>query len=95
MNEDNIIESKRLIPCITDEEMRTKYKDQKDFVVYCSYPNNFTKMIKCEDDNHNDVNYELLDTEIKIIINEIKPVTIYYEVTNSSILDQLKAICKC
>ena len=92
---DGIIESKRLVPCITDDELKSEYKDQKDFILYCNYPDNFIKMIKCEDDNHNDVNYELLDAEIKIITNEIKPVTIFYEVTHSYIFDQLKAICKC
>lgn len=95
MNEDSVIKSKRLVPCITKEEMELSYKGKDDFVVYCAKPANFTKMIKCEDDDKNDIQFEVLDLEIKILVGSIKPVTIYYEVSNSSILDQLKEICKC
>ena len=87
-----IVESKRLVPCCTSEEVCS---DRKDFIVYCSKPANFIKMVKCEDDDKNNIQFEVLELEIKIIVNELKPVTIYYEVSENYILNQLKEICKC
>ena len=43
----------------------------------------------------NNIQFEVLELEIKIIVNELKPVTIYYEVSENYILNQLKEICKC
>lgn len=90
-----VIESKRLIPCVTEEDEQDVENGEKVFELFWTKPSNFIRMLKCEDDDKNDIQFEVLDLEIKILVGSIKPVTIYYEVSNSSILDQLKEICRC
>ena len=96
INEDDILESKKLIPCITEEEYEKNYKDSNsgELTLYYNKPQNFQEMVECKDDEGNDIPYEILDLEIKFTLNDVKPINIFYKVNKSPILDQLKEICK-
>ena len=92
MTENDVIESKRLNPCMTEKEYNNRLES---YILYCSKPENFKEMVKCEDDDGNPVEYNIIDDEIKFSLTNITPVNIYYTVKYSHILDQLKEICKC
>ena len=83
-----VIESKRLIPCITEEN------EKRDFELFWTKPSNFIRMLKCEDENNNEIKYDVLDNEVKFYLDTIKSITIYYEVDKNEIYEQLKRICK-
>ena len=95
INENSIIESKRLIPCVDEKDIKNSNNKKDGFVLIYTKPTNFIEMVECEDDNKNDIKYEVLDSEIKILVDVVKPITIYYEVSSNPIFDQLKEICKC
>lgn len=87
--EDEIIESKTINPCIDYDGNLEQY------ILYCFKPENFKQMVKCENNKGDEVYYEVMEEEIKFILNQISPITMYYTVTNSHILNQLKEICGC
>lgn len=90
-----IIESKHLIPVITEEDEQEIINGKKEFELFYQKPENFVKMIKIEDDDKNEIEFEDDNEFIKIKTSSIKPVTIFYEVTNNYILDHLKESIEC
>lgn len=85
-----IVESKHLIPVITEDDEQELINDKDEFELFFQKPENFVKTIKIEDDDKKEIEFEDDNEFVKIKIRSIKPVTIFYEVTNSYILDHLK-----
>lgn len=90
-----IVESKHLIPIINEENKQELINNRKDFELFYQKPENFIRVIKIEDDDKNEIDYIDNSEFIEIKTKSIKPVTIFYEVANSYILEQLKEIMKC
>ena len=90
-----IVESKHLIPVITEDDEQELINGRDEFELFFQKPENFIKMIKIEDDDKNEIEFEDDNEFVKIKTKSIKPVTLFYEVTNNYILEQLKESIGC
>ena len=88
-----VIESKRLVPCVTEEDEQDAENGEKVFELFWTKPSNFIRMLKCEDGDNNEIKCDVLDNEVKFYLDTIKSITIYYEVDKNEIYEQLKRIC--
>ncbi len=85
----NAVKSKTLIPMVTGEDIKNK-----EGILYWPKPERFVKMISVEDENNNSLKFEEIEDEIKIEVNEIGPMTVFYEEEDEPILSMLELICK-
>lgn len=85
----NVVKSKTLIPMVTEEDIKNKKG-----TLYWPKPERFVKMISVEDENNNSLKFEEIEEEIKIEVNEIGPITVFYEEEDEPILSMLESICK-
>lgn len=85
----NVVKSKTLIPMVTEEDIKNK-----ENTLYWPKPERFVKMISVEDENNDLLKFEELKDEIKIEVNEIGPMTVFYEEEDEPILSMLELICK-
>lgn len=84
----NAVKSKTLIPIVTEEDIKNK-----EGILYWPKPERFVKMISVEDENNNSLKFEDIGDEIKIEVNEIGPMTVFYEEKDEPILSMLESIC--
>lgn len=85
---ENIIESKRYIPCITDEEANLKVKDSK-FIFICQLPENFNRVVNCETDKKDRLSYIVKKDCIEVTNNNLEPFSLHYEVSKSRMIESL------
>lgn len=90
----NVIESTTYSPNIEGEDKNLKLENGK-IIFNVNKPDNFTRMIKCENGNGQRLSYVVKDDLIKVVNNSCSPFTLYYEVSKSNILENLMHyICK-
>lgn len=84
---EEVIESKRYVPCISEEDLNQADK-QHQFI--CRLPENMTRIIRCESEDGNELQYSIIDNDYIEVTNQgINPFIIFYEVSKSQIIENL------
>lgn len=80
--------SKRYVPCIEEEDEKILFNEGR-FTFLAPIPDNFIRVVKCENENKQTLSYTIDKQFIKVINNECGPFNLYYEATKSNILENL------